>query len=387
MHKREVGKLAQKKKGIYFILALVLFFNYALVFADNTLEDLKKQQKETQQELDKIEKEKKNLGNQMKDVESEIAKLDKQVSDATVELEKVEKDLKILNEDIDKTLEELEEAEEKIGDKQDTFNSRLRVMYKNGDVGYLEVLLAAANIGDFLSRKDMVQSIVNHDVELIKYMKDQRDIINNKKTELQAKRASVEVTRNKLDDRKQELARANRAKRLYMEELLQNDKILEEEEDKLIKFAKEIDSKIVKLQRVEGPYSGGVMSWPVPGHTRISSPYGYRIHPVFKTKKLHTGIDIPAPTGTNVIAANDGTIIYSGTLGGYGKTIMIDHGGGIVTLYGHNSSLVVSEGAQVKRGDTIAKIGSTGISTGPHCHFEVRKNGSYVDPMPYLKGD
>lgn len=387
MHKREVGKLAQKKKGIYFILALVLFFNYALVFADNTLEDLKKQQKETQQELDKIEKEKKNLGNQMKDVESEIAKLDKQVSDATVELEKVEKDLKILNEDIDKTLEELEEAEEKIGDKQDTFNSRLRVMYKNGDVGYLEVLLAAANIGDFLSRKDMVQSIVNHDVELIKYMKDQRDIINNKKTELQAKRASVEVTRNKLDDRKQELARANRAKRLYMEELLQNDKILEEEEDKLIKFAKEIDSKIVKLQRVEGPYSGGAMQWPVPVYKRISDYFGYRIHPVLKTKKLHTGIDIASAAGNKVVAANDGTVIYSGTLGGYGKTIMIDHGGGIVTLYGHNSSLVVSEGAQVKRGDTIAKIGSTGISTGPHCHFEVRKNGSYVDPMPYLKGD
>ena len=137
---------------------------------------------------------------------------------------------------------------------------------------------------------------------------------------------------------------------------------------------------------MDGPYSGGTMGWPVPGHTRISSPYGYRIHPVFKTRKLHTGIDIPAPSGTTVAAASDGTVIYSGTLGGYGKTIMIDHGGGVVTLYGHNSSLTVSEGTTVKRGNTIAKVGSTGISTGPHCHFEVRKNGGYVDPMPYLRG-
>lgn len=306
---------------------------------------------------------------------------------AAIELGEVEKELDKLNKDIDKTLKELEEAEEKIASKEDTFNSRLRVMYKNGNVGYIEVLLAAADIGDFLTRKDMIQSIVNHDVELIKYMKEQRDIINNKKTELQAQRASVEVTKSKLQDRKKELASATRAKELLMTELVKNKKELEKQEDELIKLAKDIESEIVKLQRVDGPYSGGVMSWPVPGHTRISSPYGYRIHPVFKTKKLHTGIDIPASTGTKVIAATDGIVIYSGTLGGYGKTIMIDHGGGIVTLYGHNSSLVVSEGTKVKKGDTIAKIGSTGISTGPHCHFEVRKNGAYVDPIPWLKGN
>ncbi|MCF6463844.1 peptidase M23 [Clostridium sp. Cult1] len=385
--KREVGDLRQKKKSIYFILALVLLFNYALVFADNSLDELKKKQKNAIQQMDDTKKEIKNLETQTKDVSSQIEELDKEMDQAVVELEKVEKELDKLNEDINTTLKELEEAEEKIDGKQDTFNSRLRVMYKNGNVGYLEVLLAAANISDFLTRKDMVQSIVNHDVELIKYMKEQRDIIENKKTELQAKRASVEVARSKLQDRQNDLAKATRAKELLMTELQKDLKKAEEQYDKLNKLAKDIESEIVKRQRVDGPYSGGVMSWPVPGHTRISSPYGYRIHPVFKTKKLHTGIDIPASRGTNVIAAADGTVIYSGSLGGYGKTIMIDHGGGIVTLYGHNSSLVVSEGTEVQKGDTIAKIGSTGISTGPHCHFEVRKNGSYVDPIPWLKGN
>lgn len=379
--------MRQKKKSIYFILALVLLFNYALVFADNSLDELKKKQKNAIQQMDDTKKEIKNLETQTKDVSSQIEELDKEMDQAVVELEKVEKELDKLNEDINTTLKELEEAEEKIDGKQDTFNSRLRVMYKNGNVGYLEVLLAAANISDFLTRKDMVQSIVNHDVELIKYMKEQRDIIENKKTELQAKRASVEVARSKLQDRQNDLAKATRAKELLMTELQKDLKKAEEQYDKLNKLAKDIESEIVKRQRVDGPYSGGVMSWPVPGHTRISSPYGYRIHPVFKTKKLHTGIDIPASRGTNVIAAADGTVIYSGSLGGYGKVIMIDHGGGIVTLYGHNSSLVVSEGTEVKKGDTIAKIGSTGISTGPHCHFEVRKNGSYVDPIPWLKGN
>ncbi|WP_236912984.1 murein hydrolase activator EnvC family protein [Clostridium sp. Cult1] len=379
--------MRQKKKSIYFILALVLLFNYALVFADNSLDELKKKQKNAIQQMDDTKKEIKNLETQTKDVSSQIEELDKEMDQAVVELEKVEKELDKLNEDINTTLKELEEAEEKIDGKQDTFNSRLRVMYKNGNVGYLEVLLAAANISDFLTRKDMVQSIVNHDVELIKYMKEQRDIIENKKTELQAKRASVEVARSKLQDRQNDLAKATRAKELLMTELQKDLKKAEEQYDKLNKLAKDIESEIVKRQRVDGPYSGGVMSWPVPGHTRISSPYGYRIHPVFKTKKLHTGIDIPASRGTNVIAAADGTVIYSGSLGGYGKTIMIDHGGGIVTLYGHNSSLVVSEGTEVQKGDTIAKIGSTGISTGPHCHFEVRKNGSYVDPIPWLKGN
>ena len=375
-----------KRKFIYFLLALVLLFNYAIALADGGLGELREKQKSTNQEMNKKKEEITGLKKQTKEVSIQIEELDREMEVAAIELDKIKDDLDKLNVDIKKTTDQLEEAEENIEDKQDTFNSRLRVMYKNGSVGYLEVLLSSEDMSDFLSRKNMIQAIADHDVDLIKYMKEQRDIIDKKKTELRAQRASVQATKSKLEERKADLARATRAKEDLMKALNRDLKKAEEEYDKLNKLAKDIESEIVRRQRVDGPYSGGTMGWPVPGHTRISSPFGYRIHPIFKTRKFHTGIDIPAPSGTTVVAASDGTVIYSGTLGGYGKTIMIDHGGGIVTLYAHNSSLSVSEGTKVSRGGTIAKVGSTGYSTGPHSHFEVRENGSYANPISWLRG-
>ena len=125
-------------------------------------------------------------------------------------------------------------------------------------------------------------------------------------------------------------------------------------------------------------------SWPVPGYSRVSSPFGYRIHPVLGVKKLHTGIDIPAPTGTPAVAVANGTVIYSGVQGTYGNTVMIKHDNGLVSLYAHNSSLVVRVGDKVKKGQVVSKIGSTGRSTGPHLHFEIRVNGTAQNPLSYL---
>lgn len=380
-------ELKNKKNLLYCLLIVVILFNFTIAFADTKVDELKKKKDSTTQEIKEKEEKIKELKGKTRDVSAEIEELDKEMEIAANELEKVKEDLKQLNIDIGITKEKLDEAEKNIDEKQEAFNSRLRVMYKNGNVGYLEVLLSSENIGDFLSRKEMIQSIANHDVELMEYMREQRNIINKKSIELKGQRASVEATKIQMEKKEIDLAKATRSKEILMRELQKDLKVAENEHDSLNKLAKDIEAEIVKRQRVVEPYSGGSMGWPVPGHTRISSPFGNRIHPIFKTNKFHTGIDIPAPTGTSVVAASDGTVIYSGSLGGYGRTIMIDHGSGIVTLYAHNSSLSVSEGARVSRGSTIARVGSTGYSTGPHVHFEVRKNGSFVDPVSWLRGN
>ncbi len=371
---------------IYALVVLILSLTVVQAYGQ-TVDDLKKQQKNINQQIDKTKNEIKAMQKKTENVSREIEDLDIKMDNAATELQRVEDTLVGLNNQIDITLKELQDAEEKLSDQEDIFNKRLRAMYMNGNVGYIEVLLSSGDITEFLSRKDMIQEIAEYDKELIVFMKEQRDIIDSKKVELEAQRASVEVTKAKLEARKRDLERVTREKEDLMSRLKQDIKAYEREYDKLNDYAKQIESKIFKLQRESGPYSGGKMAWPVPGYSRITSSYGYRIHPIFKVKKLHTGIDIGAPTGAAVTAAADGTVIFAEWLGGYGKAMMVDHGGGIVTLYAHNSSFVASVGKKVKRGETIAKIGSTGNSTGPHLHFEVRRNGAYVDPLGWLKGN
>ena len=184
-------------------------------------------------------------------------------------------------------------------------------------------------------------------------------------------------------DKKFELAISRNSAAEMRQQVVADNENLEKELDALNAEANAITAEILRLQNPNMVYSGGIMQWPCPSSSRITSEFGYRIHPVTKTKKLHTDL-IWRTTGGSIVAANAGTVIKAAWNNSYGYMIMVDHGGGIVTLYAHNSRLLVSTGQKVERGQQIALSGNTGVSTGPHLHFEVRVNGEYKDPRAYL---
>ncbi|OLS03049.1 murein hydrolase activator EnvC family protein [Tissierella creatinophila] len=413
-----------RKISTVLLTSMVLSFG-STSFADK-VQDLKKEQDGIKNEIKTTQEKIKRAQSESKSVEDQIGDLDRKMNKASIELAKVEDELELIQKNIEKNLKELKEAEQKLIEKQENFEARIKVMYVNGNVSYLELLLTSKDIQDFFSRKDMVQAIAEQDKELLEEMREQKDIIEEKKIELEAQRASLSAAKTKLESRKKDLQTATREKENLMSRLQEDIGEFEKEYDKLNDYAISIKGKILQLQEEQRAreeakrreeeakkqaasnsspssgsspgsssssssssqsYTGGTMAWPVPSSGRISSYYGYRIHPVLHTQKLHTGIDIAAPAGSNVVAASSGTVIYSGWLGSYGIAVMVDHGGGIVTLYAHNSSSSVSVGQSVERGTGIAKVGSTGRSTGPHSHFEVRKNGDFVDPLPWIKGN
>jgi murein DD-endopeptidase MepM/ murein hydrolase activator NlpD len=258
-------------------------------------------------------------------------------------------------------------------------------MYENGNVGYMSVILDSTSFSDFISRVDFLKKIVDFDMDLLNKMKSYRDSVADKKSQLALEMEEKERLKKDIGEKKEKVETAKQDKEESLKDILSDLKELERQEDKLLAESKEIGKKIVALQSKE-KYIGGELGWPVPGYYKITSQYGNRYHPILKKNKMHTGIDIAVPSGTSVLAANAGTVIYSGYNGGYGNTVIIDHGGKISTLYAHNSKLLVKVGDKIEKGKVVSKSGSTGLSTGPHLHFEVRENGQHVDPMKYLTG-
>ena len=278
-------------------------------------------------------------------------------------------------------------AKENYEKQKGMLEERLVLIYESGDTQYLDVILSSRNISDFLSNYFLVTELATYDTEILEDMK-------TRKTE-------IELTQEKLDKQKKELADIKK-NQLVTSTVLQNTKTLrqsyvsklsEQEKDVQAKIDEytqrfeQINAEILALAQTEGisaQYIGGELAWPVPGYTRITSQYGMRTHPITGVYKLHTGVDVGAPMGANFVAANDGIVVKAGFNSAYGNMVIIDHGGGISTLYAHGSEIVASVGQTVKRGDVILKVGSTGYSTGAHAHFEVRINGVTTNPMPYI---
>lgn len=370
-------------KKIISMLIIFVMCSSSLVYAADTSQE-QSQLNSLQRAISDLKKQLSTNRSKEKNIAIQIQGLDKKIDSSQKEIDLLEYKIKTTQSDIEKTKEELIEAQKNISKQDDSMNRRLRAMYKNNDVGYLQVIMDSGNITDLLSNLDMVKKIFNQDINVLKKMKDKRDSIQVVKSKLENYKSEIAIMKNNANQKKNQLEISRGEMRKIKTDLARNSKELEKQEDALVREANALEAEILKKQS-GGKYVGGVFTWPAPGYTRITSPYGYRIHPVLKKKKLHTGIDVGIPYGKTIVAATSGKVIHSNWLGGYGKAVMIDHGGGIVTLYGHTSRLLVKNGQSVKKGTPIARCGSTGMSTGPHLHFEVRKNGKYTDPMTYLK--
>ncbi|MGE5630438.1 MAG: murein hydrolase activator EnvC family protein [Caulobacteraceae bacterium] len=376
-----------KRKLVAILLVFVLAASCISIYgaAPNELDKLKEQQDKINKELKQTQNSIKQINTAKKSVSKQIEDLDSKINQAENDLDNVETQLAQLENQIAVTTRELERATGDADGQKELLKKRVRVMYENGNVGYLSVLLDSTNFADLISRIDFLKKIVDFDMNLLTKMKDYRNSVEEKRNQLKEEQAQQEKLKKEISDKKETVEQSKQEKQKTLTNLLSDLKELERQEDQLLEQSNEIGRKIVSLQSKE-KYVGGIFSWPAPGYYKITSQFGYRTHPILKKKKLHTGIDIAVPRGTTILAANAGKVIYSGYYGGYGNAVIIDHGGKISSLYAHNDKLLVKVGETVTKGQEISISGSTGLSTGPHLHFEVRENGQPVDPMKYVKG-
>ena len=280
----------------------------------------------------------------------------------------------------------LAQKQAEVDKRKKIYSKRLRQIYMNGQVNYLDVLLGARDFSDFASRMYLLQKIISSDIEMLQQLQKAEAEVRERQEQLDIEMRDIEVAKAESESKR---SRANRLKeqRSYMLYKAQEEEQRSQSEyERLLAISENITAMLRNMESGGGSSSGGGGTgrfiWPCRGE--ITSYFGWRTHPIFGTTKYHSGMDIAVDYGTPILAADSGTVIYSGWLGGYGYAVMIDHGSGLVTLYAHNQSLNVYEGQYVTKGTCIAYAGSTGYSTGPHCHFEVRLHGEVTEPLNYL---
>ena len=353
---------------ISIILAFCFCFGTTSVYA-TPLSELQDEIEQKQEELEKGKQKEKDLSNQVNSLEENIYQLNDQIEVSEGDLKELKKDLK--------------EAQKKVDEQNSELGDRLRTMYKNGSVGFLDVLMNSNSFSEFLTNMDLVEKIYAADKDVLENLQKSHDEIEKKKNkvekltkELKTSKQVAEDNMATVEEEKKKIAADNEKTAAMLDDL---ESEAEAEAARLAAAAQSGETS----SSSSSSYGGGAFAWPVPSSHSISSGYGWRICP-FHGREFHGAIDIAANSGAPIVSAADGTVIRAGWNGGFGNSIMVDHGGGLITMYNHCSSFGASVGQSVSKGQTIAYVGSTGSSTGSHLDFRVFQDGTTKDPNSYL---
>ena len=377
---------------------VVLCGTPAYIMAED--EDLTNQLDSIQQQMNQQNAAKADAETVIGSVSEQLRQIEEQLRQATAELSTIKEQRVAVENDITLNERQLAEAQKRLEGREAVFYKRVRDIYINGRLSYIDVVIGSKDFSDFANRLEVLKRIIDSDIMLIGEIKKERAQIEEHKQKLESDRAKL-VELEKAALAKQAEIEQKKAERNVVLQKAQNDRATAMQAiEELNASSAQVSAMLKERQAARAAAAAaaqssggqgasdnwvqgtGQLGWPVSGE--ITSPYGYRVHPIWGTTIYHSGIDIGVDEGTPVHAADGGVVVWSGWMGGYGYAVVIDHGNGLSTLYGHNSELAVDEGQSVAKGQVISYAGSTGNSTGPHVHFEVRVNGDPVDPMGYL---
>lgn len=396
----------KKKIGITLIVMMICLTT-SLYSYSATVDDLENQRNQLDDQKKDAENELAGVKQEKSQTLSEIEELSDKISDSETQLAKLNDEIKALETEIAENQKELEEAEKRYKEQQEALETRIVAQYKVGKTSYLDVLLKSKSLSSFISSYYLVGKIAKYDEKLLNDIEEEQQKIEKTKAQLEEKNASIKSAKSEQQKTNTVLKNAQVQKNSKVAKLSAEEKAIQ---DKIEEYNAAIQQSEAKIQQAieavknsntsntgsgggaNKPLTGGTLEWPLPAsyatYSRITSYFGPRKQPTAGASTNHGAIDIGVPLGTSVYSAEIGTVITAQWYGGYGNFIMIKHDNGLVTAYGHLSSIRVNVGQRVSRGQVIALSGSTGISTGPHLHFEVRlnpyKNYNRVDPLNYL---
>lgn len=376
------------------VLALIICSFSILVYAEDTnttenngMTDLQKKQEELKNQLEQSGNELNEVQDELTENLEQVQKLDEKIEESEAKLEEINAKIEKLTESTDKLQEKLKVAKENYEKQKNILEARLIAMYESGDTEYLDVMLSSRSMSDFLSNYFLVTEMATYDTQFLEEVENRKNIIELADKRLKENLEQLSTIKKNQLVTSTILQNTKTLRESYIAKLSEKEKGIQTQIDEYKARFAEVNKEILSLATTEGlnpEYIGGVMAWPIPGYTRITSNYGMRTHPITGVYKLHTGVDVSAPIGANFVAANDGIVTKACYNVAYGNMVIIDHGGGISTLYAHGSEILVEVGQTVKREQPVLKVGSTGYSTGAHAHFEVRINGVVTNPIEYI---